>query len=341
MKRWLFFCLLMVMGANYLSAETIYLKDGTREKSSKVWEQDGYIHFILKGTRNVEIRYAKEIVDRVEAEPNQANDQSNESVLPKAFAPGQAQKDQSASIPLPGGGIGISAPPTESQLEPGNPDSDVAPLKSTDAAQPLQSADPAANQGLDFASLKEAAGKLAGVSFYDPKRPHKYWASSDLQCDSIQQAIAALAEQYHMPSEWIEKNMGDTNDLGIIHQKLIAGRQISPSAPARPISASAETGKAPPAVSGPGQPAKDEHARQTAARLEDLEGPQIEGPVFYDPRRTLKYSISESSGYKTLKEALDALAQMYDHPPEWIEAHMGQTNDLNEIHRNLRQNSEN
>ena len=44
----------------------IVLQDGTIETSDRVWESDRYVHFILKGTNGVEIRYAKDIVSRIE-----------------------------------------------------------------------------------------------------------------------------------------------------------------------------------------------------------------------------------------------------------------------------------
>lgn len=47
-------------------ADKVLLKDGSVEESVRVWETDRYVHFILKGTRSVEIRYAKEIVDHIE-----------------------------------------------------------------------------------------------------------------------------------------------------------------------------------------------------------------------------------------------------------------------------------
>ena len=60
-----------------------------------------------------------------------------------------------------------------------------------------------------------------------------------------------------------------------------------------------------------------------------------DGLVFYDPRRSRKYWISASAKYNTFQEAVSALAKQYDRTPQWIQDHMGETNDLQEIHRNL------
>ena len=60
-----------------------------------------------------------------------------------------------------------------------------------------------------------------------------------------------------------------------------------------------------------------------------------DGLVFYDPRRPRKYWISATAKYNTFQEAIAALAKQYDRKPQWIQEHMGETNDLREIHRNL------
>ena len=61
------------------------------------------------------------------------------------------------------------------------------------------------------------------------------------------------------------------------------------------------------------------------------------GPVFYDPRRSYKYWADPNSKHKTYTEAIQALAIKYKTTPEWVQAHMGDSNDLNQIHRNLAQ----
>lgn len=60
-----------------------------------------------------------------------------------------------------------------------------------------------------------------------------------------------------------------------------------------------------------------------------------DGLVFYDPRRPRKYWINATAKYNTFQEAVSALARQYDRTPQWIQDHMGETNDLKEIHRNL------
>lgn len=59
------------------------------------------------------------------------------------------------------------------------------------------------------------------------------------------------------------------------------------------------------------------------------------GPVFYDPRRPYKYWADQNSKHKTYSEAIQALATKYKSTPAWVQAHMGDTNDLAQIHHNL------
>ena len=65
------------------------------------------------------------------------------------------------------------------------------------------------------------------------------------------------------------------------------------------------------------------------------------GLEFYSPRRPHKYWTSKNAKYNTFTEAVAALAQQYDRSPEWIQHHMGATNDLDEIHRNLANRKQN
>ena len=62
---------------------------------------------------------------------------------------------------------------------------------------------------------------------------------------------------------------------------------------------------------------------------------QSDGLRFYDPRRTNKYWISKTGKFRTFQAAVAALGKQYNRPPEWVQSHMGETNDLDEIHRNL------
>jgi hypothetical protein len=138
-----------------------------------------------------------------------------------------------------------------------------------------------------------------GIAFYDPRRPLKYWTSPNSKHASFQEAIDALAQQYQRSPEWIQAHMGDTNELDQIHHNLA-------------------------------NPEVNNHNASLESATE--KSPSLE---FYNPRRAYPYWTSETSKYKTFKEAIDALAQTYNSSPEWIQENMGTTNDLNEIHSNL------
>ena len=60
----------------------------------------------------------------------------------------------------------------------------------------------------------------SGIEFYNPRRPYKYWAGPNAKYHNYREALEALARQFDCTPEWIEHKMGDTNDLGEIHQNL-------------------------------------------------------------------------------------------------------------------------
>jgi hypothetical protein len=66
-----------------------------------------------------------------------------------------------------------------------------------------------------------------------------------------------------------------------------------------------------------------------------LDSSETKGLEFYNPRRPQKYWTSAVSKHRSFKEAIATLAKHYDRSPEWIQHHMGDTNDLSEIHQNL------
>jgi hypothetical protein len=63
---------------------------------------------------------------------------------------------------------------------------------------------------------------------------------------------------------------------------------------------------------------------------------KTKGLEFYNPRRPQKYWTSATSKHHIFKEAVATLAKQYERSSEWIQHHMGETNDLDEIHQNLR-----
>jgi hypothetical protein len=46
---------------------------------------------------------------------------------------------------------------------------------------------------------------------------------------SYQEALQALARKYDRPTEWIQENMGQTNDLAEIHRNLQARKAAESS----------------------------------------------------------------------------------------------------------------
>ncbi len=152
--------------------------------------------------------------------------------------------------------------------------------------------------------LTNNAGSLntIGLEFYSPRRPHKYWTSKNAKYNTFKEAVAALAQQYDRSPEWIQHHMGATNDLDEIHRNLANLKQNTP----------------------------------VKIQADDNEkAPEI---LFYDPRRPHKYWTSTTAKHNTFKEAIAALAEKYARSTDWVQQHIGNTNNLNEIHQNLANN---
>lgn len=149
-------------------------------------------------------------------------------------------------------------------------------------------------------ATKAGSFKTTGLEFYNPRRPHKYWTSKNSKHKTFNEAVAALASQYGRSPEWIQAHMGTTNDLNEIHQNLTDRKQNKP-----PEIEEDNFAKAPDEI------------------------------VFYDPRRAHKYWTSATAKHNTFQEAIAALAEEYGRSADWIQQHIGNTNNLNEIHQNL------
>ena len=169
--------------------------------------------------------------------------------------------------------------------------------------QPLSKKKAAAKKELQSHANNTGSLNTMGLEFYNPRRSHKYWTSRSAKHNTFKEAVAALAKQYDRSPEWIQNHMGTTNDIGEIHRNLKNQKQNMP-------------------------------AEIKAADNEDAP-PEI---LFYDPRRSHKYWTSPTAKYNTFKEAIAALAKKYERSADWVQQHMGNTNNLNEIHQNLANN---
>ena len=58
------------------------------------------------------------------------------------------------------------------------------------------------------------------LMFFNPRREKRYWASETSRHETLDDAVAALAEMYHRTPEWVQLNMGEENTLPAIHRKL-------------------------------------------------------------------------------------------------------------------------
>lgn len=299
-------CLVAMFLLHDASSDLIVLKDGTREESNRVWESEAYVHFILKGTKTVEVRFAKEFVDHIERAPENKEQPS----VPEEPATGVV----SADLPV--------------RNAPNQQKSEVEKEKKEFSPAVFE---------------KKIVEENKGVSFYDPRRPKRYWANKNAGYKTLEEALSDLARAYGRSVEWVRQNMGEENDLGLIHASLI--RQLERESQSRDRSASITDLKAS-QNSGPDVSRKKDlpKSNQNQKHPREISFSDIthygssDGFHFYDPRRAKKYWISPSEGFDTLDEALAALARTYHVSVDWVEEHMGESNLIEDIHQNIRHN---
>jgi hypothetical protein len=229
-------------------ADTIYFKDGMRTVChGKAWEEKDEVHCEYDGGLLI---YPKNDVSRIErgpsakpeAESGKAQEPGGKPLPPSAAAPSPPSERLSPSSAQPHSGVlfydprrpkkywssptarhdsypeALSALAAEFErpvqwIEQNIPDSnDLEAIRATLTARgqtppplPTRPAEPAAS---------------AGVEFYNPRRPQKYWTAPDARHNTYAEAIEALAREFGQSTVWIERHLGDTNDLDRIRRTL-------------------------------------------------------------------------------------------------------------------------
>lgn len=74
-------------------------------------------------------------------------------------------------------------------------------------------------------SADPAVAPEAAIEFYNPRRAKKYMTGPGARHDSFQEAVEALARDFGKPADWVEQNMGDSNDVDQIRKSLIKRSQ--------------------------------------------------------------------------------------------------------------------
>jgi hypothetical protein len=171
------------------------------------------------------------------------------------------------------------------------------PVKKTAPPEKKRPGHPNVNK--DGGTHKPDLPRAGGFAFYNPRRPFKYWTAKNSKHKNYREAIQTLAKKYERSPEWIQAHMGDSNDLFQIHQNL-ANPNLNPE--------------------------------KEVVRTNALKAPGI---PFYNPRRSFPYWTSKALKHKSYQEAIETLAEEYGKSSQWVQNHMGNSNDLKKIHENL------
>jgi hypothetical protein len=319
------FALLVVLLPDLAVADLIVLKDGTEVKAQSVWEENELVCFTLPDYDGIVVTYAKEIVLRIEKE--EAVTGAGAGASPpdsrlQNLATGATAAEKALSVVKPDKRpIALTLPVTAAQPsspgdlvwegtgEPVGAGQEVfsAPSGSSSPVQALQmpvTDDKGAGKRMPKGVAvspgnvdEDLVQRVTGIQFYDPRRHYKYQTGTTNRYHTLKEAMDDLATKFDKPPRWVEVNLGDTNDLGQIYRNL-----------SRPIE---------------------------GVRTETETESTTSGILFYDPRRAEKYWVSPESRCRTLAEAVGILAKQYEQTPDWVIAHLGETNELVEIHRNL------
>ena len=232
-------------------ADIIYLKDGTKVRTAKVWEEGDVIRFSLEDYEDIIITYSKEIVERIEKGKGQAasrptKQKDKDSAAQKDAAAGETGKPKgtAAESKKPAEVVDSSERSSE-RVGTGQPtktgQADVAPQPP--AKQTRQTTGPKTDKPAKTAHAKAKvepqahtitkkvppagvpSSQVDGILFYNPRRPYKFWTGATSKHRTLKQALEALAKQYDRPSEWVKAHMGESNDLGEIHKNLVQSKK--------------------------------------------------------------------------------------------------------------------
>lgn len=356
---WLLLYTVMISaGVGY--ADKIYLKDGTVQESERVWQSQLHVHFILQGTQGVVIRYAKEIVsrvvidgigERVVSEPHHdMGSATKNAVVPKSTIDAAISNKKTlieiktptqpkitdSTIARTLKGISFYDPKREQRYWAAKDSkhstlSDALSALAETYSQSVQwvenhmgaendlgvihrNLSMHQNNALQQAPKKAVTQPVApDGQFYTKTKAAPYSIGDGRTFKKQAEAVKALAQKYGRSSAWVHLYLGESNDLKIIHSNLTK------------------------ASHQPAQQVEAEGAFDNRPRLDDGTAPAPNRLTFYNPRRTEKYWISHTQRYNALEDALHALAQQYGVTIEWIDQHMGSTNDLALIHQNIKE----
>ena len=232
-------CLIVCIIAFAAEADTIYFKDGLKTIcQDRAWEEDGQIKCeyagwvityqkadvlqILKTTPpkpSAETEKKTQVSQKAEAEPKAPNKNSPPKKNGTAFYdPRRPQKywsDNNSKFDNYNDAIQALAKKFNR-----SPEWVQAHMGDSNDIEEIHRNLADSNLVPDMPDASPKAAKASGLDFYNPRRSYPYWTSASERYKSYKEAIQALAHKYDRPPDWIQKNMGQTNDLAEIYRNL-------------------------------------------------------------------------------------------------------------------------
>ena len=328
----------------WTAAEVIHLKDGTTIKVSKSWEEGGWVKFYLEDYDGIVITYARDIIDRIESNDGRVLKKYSTKKQPKAMADAKQLADKAKPAtpkpnkskptapstpvksaadkpllpqpaPTPSPVKATTAPvvtkpakppispvaiqPQKASTPPATQPNQVSqPPKATTAVAPALAPAKASKPARATAPIQDEFSAYEGMLFYNPRRDYKYWSGPNTRHHTLGEAVAALAEKFDRTPEWVQQHLGETNNLAQIYRNL-------------------------------------SHKQVKIQSTEAADTLAANGLLFYDPRRQYKFHLGDKLKFRNLDEAAAALGRQYDRSSEWVKQHLGETNNVGEIHQNL------
>jgi hypothetical protein len=229
-------------------ADIIYFKDGMRTLChGKAWAEKDEVHCEHDGGLLI---YPKNDVAQIEhgpsvkadPAPGKGRDTGEKTTPSPAAAPAPPSKAESPPSAQPPSGVLFYDPRRDKKYwssPTGRHDSYQEALSALafEFGRPVQWIEEKMGDSNDLGEIrgvlssnKQAASPApavpanhsaaGGIEFYNPRRPQRYWTAPDARHNTYEEAIEALSREFGKPPVWVERHLGDANDIDLIRRDL-------------------------------------------------------------------------------------------------------------------------